>query len=298
MKSLMNKTALKLLAVIFENPLHEFKEIELIKKAKTGKGSSSEMINNLQKEKILTIKRAGKTKIIKLNLQNPSTLTLKILLDQEKLKNLPKVKQSAILFFKSQISNAELIILFGSSIDKTSTKKSDIDILVIGNINEINKARSKTEELFGEKLNIHSYTKIQLKNQIQDPFIQNILLRGVIIHGISLASELFSIINKKESGIERLLFLKERTKTAFRNYNNEDYKTAKEIIERTMEQIIFYLLSEKKIPYTSKINAKEQIKQLPENKSIQKINKSPLKQKINLIEYFILDILQNKILET
>ena len=76
-KTLGNKTAIKLLKELFKEPRHEFKEIELIKKAKTGKGSANTTINKLVEETILIEKRVGKTKIIYLNAKNEVVFILK-----------------------------------------------------------------------------------------------------------------------------------------------------------------------------------------------------------------------------
>lgn len=84
MAPLGTKTALKILKALLDDPLREFKEIELIKKAKTGKGSASTLINGLVKESILLEKRAGKTKLITLNLKSRDVFLLKNLFDQKK----------------------------------------------------------------------------------------------------------------------------------------------------------------------------------------------------------------------
>ena len=116
-----------------------------------------------------------------------------------------------------------------------------------------------------------------------------------MLYGYDLAIELFSSI-KKKGDLERLFFFNDRIKSALRNYLNKDYKTTKEILERTLEQMIYYLLSEKEIRYTSKKDAAELIKRLPEGVIIQKINKAPLKEKISLSEKFILDGLKSRII--
>lgn len=299
MKALGTKTTLKLLKVLVEDPLHEFKEIELIRKAKTGKGSASNLINELVKERILLEKRVGKAKIICLNIQSKAIFLLKNLFDQEKLNYLSESKlASALLFTNLSKEKSELLLIFGSCIAKTATEKSDIDILIVSNdLDKIEKERKKVEELFGERFNLHSYTKDGVKNKTKsDIFIQNALLKGVLLHGHDLAIELFSSI-KKEEDLERLLFFNDRIKSALRNYLNKDYKTVKEILERTLEQMVYYLLSEKGIGYASKKDAAESIKRLPEGILIQKISKASLKEKISLSERFILESLKNKIIK-
>ncbi len=299
MKALGTKTTLKLLNVLFEDIFHEFKEIELIKKAKTGKGSASNLINDLVKERIVLEKRIGKAKIICLNIQNKYVFLLKNLFDQEKMHYLSDSKLASVIWFVNNVKeNSELLLIFGSCIDKTATERSDIDIIIVSNnLDKVQKERKKIEELFGERFNLHCYTKEEIKNKLKsDVFIQNALLKGVLLHGYTLGRELLSSI-KGGKNLERLFFFNDRIKSALRNYLDKDYKAAKEILERTLEQMIYYLLSEKKIAYTSKKGANEAIKKLPEGMVIRKINKTSLKNGIILSEKFVLDILKSKILE-
>ena len=231
-------------------------------------------------------------------MQSRAIFLIKNLFDQEKLNYLSESKLASMLLFADLAKKrSELLLVFGSCIARTATEKSDIDILMVSNnLGKIEKERKKIEELFGERFNLHSYTKNEIKNKIKsDIFTQNALLNGVLLYGYDLAIELFSSI-KKKGDLERLFFFNDRIKSALRNYLNKDYKTTKEILERTLEQMIYYLLSEKEIRYTSKKDAAELIKRLPEGVIIQKINKAPLKEKISLSEKFILDGLKSRII--
>ena len=298
MLALGNKTALKLLRVLLDEPFHEFKEIELIGKAKTGKGSASNVIDHLIKKGILLEKRVGKAKIISLNVYSQHVFLLMGLFNLEKMANMPDAKQAAIMLLKDKVKkNVELLVVFGSCVDGTATEKSDIDILVVSNnINKAIKERKKIEELFGERFNLHSYTKNEIRKKIKtDIFIQNALLRGILIYGHDFGRYLFFI--KKEKDTDRLIFFNERIKSALRNYINKDHKAAAEIISKTLEQIAFYLLSERRISFTSKKNAQDLVMKLPEGKIFQKINRASLKDKINLSEKLVLDILKRGILE-
>jgi len=290
------KTSIKLLNVIFSEPLHEFKEIELIRKAKTGKGSASNIIKDMAKENVLLEKRIGKTNVLSLNLKNHYVFLLKNLFDGDKMLNMSDTRRAAIALFKDGIrENAQLVVIFGSCITTKATEKSDIDILVVSdNFSRIDKERKRAEELFGERFNLHQYTESEIMRKFkEDKFAQNALLNGILIYGYDLALELF--IGEKRN-LSRLLFLNERIKAALRNYANKDFETAKEVAEKTLEQLIFYLLSEKGVSYASKKDAKESVMKLKEGKIIQKINKSSLKNRVSLIENLLLNILKNKIL--
>src|SRR3989338_11529391 len=148
MQILGTKTGLKILKVVFENPLKEFKEIDLIKEAGTGKGSASDIINKLIKEKILIEKKVGKAKIVSLNMRNHSAFLIKELFDRTKLLVMGKNKLAALMLFSKEIKEfSDLVVVFGSSIAGTSTKESDIDVLIAcNNPNKLQESRKKIEE--------------------------------------------------------------------------------------------------------------------------------------------------------
>ncbi|MEK6867304.1 MAG: nucleotidyltransferase domain-containing protein, partial [Nanoarchaeota archaeon] len=157
MKALGSKTAIKILSIILENPLREFKEIELISSAKTGKGSGAAEINALVKENILLEKRQGRTKLLSLNMKSNTAFALKHLFSQNKIKNISFSKRSAIFFFKKEVKHhAHLMILFGSTLAGNAKEDSDIDIFIVPKeMKKIEMIRNNVEELLGEQFNLH-----------------------------------------------------------------------------------------------------------------------------------------------
>lgn len=301
MDSLGTRTAIRLLNVLFSDPLHSFKEIELIKRAKTGKGSASMVVRTLVKEKIVQEKRVGKTRVIMLNLKNPRTFFLKNIFDYEKLKHVPNNKQAAILLLKNEVKDKiDLLLVFGSSVAGTSNKKSDIDIIVVSDTLAIVEERKKVEDVFGERFNIHHFTKEEIKKTIKnDLFVQHALLTGILLTGYDLGFELYQSLSggEKMEKLQRLYFFHERMKAALRNYHQEDYKTAKDILEKLWEQIIFYMVSEKEIYYESKKDALQVVLRLPDGKVIHKILKSPLKKRLVMSETFVLNLFKQQMFE-
>ncbi|MDP2672217.1 MAG: nucleotidyltransferase domain-containing protein [Nanoarchaeota archaeon] len=291
MEILGTKTGLKILKILIENPLYEFKEIEIINKAGTGKGSASNAINSLIKRGIVKEKRIGKAKIISLNIHNNSSFLIKELFSQDKLSKMEEKRLASLILFSEEIKEfSDLIVVFGSSLAGTQHKESDIDVLIkSNNMNKIQTIRKRIEELFNIKFNLHMYKE-------KEEFTQNAVLNGALIHGFEDAKRIFSGI-KPKNDMDRLFFFKERINSIIRNYNNKDTKTSESIMESLLEQMIFYILSEKNIKYESKKDALKSIKDTKEGKTIEKILKSPFKTKINLTEDLIMSILTNKILE-
>jgi len=299
MNLLLSSTASKILQVLLENPFKKFKEIELVNTAKIGKGAGAERIKALFEEGIVLEQRVGKAKVISLNLRSPAFFFIKNIFDQQKVKRLSALRLAAILFFSQKVQPpASLLILFGSTAAGTATTQSDIDLLIAGkNIPVIETARSKTEELFGARLNLHVYALEEIYSKIkEDTFLQNVLLQGVIVKGYDTARDLFLVVAEKEKkNFQRLDYFGERIAAAKRNYAHHDYAATEEIINYLQEQLIFYILTEKKISYQSKKDAAEAIQKLPEGKVFSKV--AALNEKIDKLGLFLQEIVIRTIIE-
>jgi len=290
MQILGKKTSLEVLKILVENPLQEFKEIEIINKAGTGKGSTSDVVNSLIDKDIVKEKRIGKAKIISLNVHNNLSFLIKEIFSQDKLSKMEAKRLAALMLFSNEVREfSDLIVVFGSSLSGDYNEESDIDILIkSSNVDNLQKARKRTEELFNLRLNLHLYK--------EDEFTRSAFLNGALVHGFDIGKEIFSNLKPKEN-LERLFFFKERINSASRNYNNKDYKASESIMESLIEQMIFYLLSKDNIKYESRKDAVKLIKKIKGGTLIEKILEANLKSKINLTEKLIMSMLIGKILE-
>ncbi len=295
----LTKTAQKVFQVLIDAPLKEFKEIELINAAKTGKGATGKLIDNLIEDKILKARRAGKTKLVSLHLANPTVFSLKNLFALEKLRRLPKQRLAEVLLFNKEVrQSTSLLILFGSIAAGTAASASDIDLLVVSQqIPKVELARKKVEESLGMRLNLHLYDEPEIRNKLQkDSFLQNVLFQGIVLSGYDLAFELYCSLKEDKLNLDRIFYFQERVRAARRNYLQKDYASAKEIINHLKEQLIFYLLSDLKVPYESKKDAAQKIKKLPEAKKL--FRKVQLKEKIDILEAFVQQTLINQLVRT
>lgn len=296
MDLLGTRTAWELLKTLLKSPLQEWKEIDLIRAAGTGKGAASASLAKLAEQHVILKKKVGKATVYALNLKSTSTFFIKTLCDAEKINPLPIQRKAAIFHFKRSVQNSvNLLILFGSTAAGTATAESDIDLLIVSpSAAVVEKNRKETEELFGERLNIH-YAQLPDFITKKDMFLQNILLQGIVLHGYDLAKELFSSL-QPEQETERLFFFLSRLDAAGRNYQKKDHAAAEEIITKTVEQLTFYLLSVAKISYISKQDAFSAVAYQPQGKSIQKINKAALPEKIRLSKELVIQELQKTII--
>lgn len=154
------------------------KSIEsLIHEAKTGRNSSFNALNFLEKKGFVKIENFGNQKIVSLVKDNYS-MQFKYYLDSIEFKSLdPFVKLISFLFisFLQDKKKIKVASIFGSSIKDKDF--NDIDFLILGdNLNlddlkSLDKIKDKIERIFGVIINIH-----------KDKFEFSNFFKGVVIY--------------------------------------------------------------------------------------------------------------------
>ena len=293
------RTAIKILTCLLKNPQKEFKEIDLIKESSVGKGAGADAINRLYSLNILTIKRAGKTKIIQLNTLNPRTFAIRQLFDQHKFLSLPEAKISAILFFREKVyCISKAIILFGSVAAGTYDENSDMDLLVIiddeKEIDEIKKLTTEIYELIGESINVHFLDSHDAKNEFNtNELIRTALINGILIYGGDHVRELM----KPPDDLKELKFIKERINAALRNYTNKDYGSAQEIVIAVAQDMAFLVCKLEGIDALSRKDAISKIKKINKYKVLSEIDALKLENMLEVLEDIYIKIFNRKILK-
>ncbi|MCX9081469.1 MAG: nucleotidyltransferase domain-containing protein [Candidatus Methanoperedens sp.] len=291
------RTAIKILSCLMKHPQKEFKEIDLIKESKVGKGVGAAAINNFYLSNILTIKRAGKTKVIRLNALNPVTFAIRQLFDQYKFLQLPENKISAVLLFKKKaclISRS--IIIFGSLAAGTHDENSDIDLLVIiddkKKIDGIKKISDQIHELIGEYINIHFITSQEAKNEMNtNELIRTALIYGILVYGGDHVRELM----KPYDDINDLISIRERINAALRNYSNKDLESALESGNIAAEEMAFLACKLEGLDVYSRKDASSTIAKIKEYKALSEMEKLGMENMLEVLENIYLKIFQKKI---
>ena len=122
----------------------------------------------IQKMKeILIIEVVGKSKTIRLNIENPVVKAHLIVASDEEKKEFLK-KQLIIRKIISDLDTQDVIVLFGSYAKGKQTEKSDIDILVINKDGKKSVSFSKHELLYKKKINPIFITKKEFKKMLKD----------------------------------------------------------------------------------------------------------------------------------
>ncbi len=293
------RTALKILSCLLKNPQKEFKEIDLIKESNVGKGAGADAINRLYSLNVLTIKRAGKTKIIRLNTLNPRTFSLRQLFDQHKFLSLPETRITAVSLFREKVCHiSKAIILFGSLAAGTHDENSDIDLLVIINnekdIDEIKKHINEIHGLTGEYINVHFLSSNDAKNEFnKNELIRTALINGILVYGGDYARE----IMKPPDDLNELKFIKERINAALRNYANKDYESTQEIVFAVAEDMAFLVCELEGIDVLSRKDAISKIKKINEYKILSEMEKLKVENMLEVLEDIYIKIFNRKILK-
>ena len=298
-KILGTRTAIKIVSCLLKNPHKEFMEIYLIKESNVGKGAGADAINRLHSSNIVTIKRAGNTKIIRLNTLNPVTFAIRQLFDQYKFLTLPETRISAISLFKEKVcSRSKAIIVFGSLAAGTYDENSDIDLLVIidneKEIKEIKKCINEIHELLGEYINVHFLNSNQARNEFnKNELIRTALISGILVYGGDHVRE----IMKSPGDLKELSFIRERINAATRNYANKDHESTKEIVFSVVEDMAFLVCKLEGVDALSRKDALSKISKLNEYKVLSEMDKFNVGNMLEVMEDIYIKIFNRKILK-
>lgn len=162
----LDKSDLKVLTMIANNPFTEFYLRELSKELKISPSTTKKSLDKLKKYDMIKEKRKGNLRIISGNPEEILFKQFKILLNIEKVK--PIVEQ---------IMPAASIILFGSYAKGENSRESDIDFCVISN-----KKNLKIESSYDIQLiQLTPAGWVNLKKD--NPALAKAIGEGITMHG-------------------------------------------------------------------------------------------------------------------
>jgi predicted nucleotidyltransferase len=171
----------KILARFFEEPEKEFYVKELARDLKIGAGSASKICKELAGEGILECKAIGRALFYFLKNKDPFIQRLK-----------SSWFLQLIIGFRDCWEDEEMqsVALYGSRASGEFISKSDIDILIISNLNEkqIDKQLQKLRNKFQEKLSITIMTISEWRDlaKKKDRFYIEVLSNHILLYGSSL----------------------------------------------------------------------------------------------------------------
>lgn len=151
----------------------------IAKKNSLNQKTVSNILNSLEKENILRFEREGRNKIYFLNKENPLSKYFVQLIEIEKKAEFIQRNKKLEKMFNSllKISNG-ILIVFGSYAKGNNKKDSDLDLLIIGKIEEV----KDIEESFGIEINVVNFDKKKFDKK--DNFVKEVLENHIVLKGV------------------------------------------------------------------------------------------------------------------
>ena len=182
---LLNNNTLKVLSEFSSDYHKRIYGGEIAKRLKMNQKTVSNILNSLEANNILKYATEGKNKYYFLNKLNPQIAdSLKIVEIGRKnlfFEKYPKFKE---LFLELEKRTNGVLIIFGSYANFTSTEKSDLDVFILGNMEE----SEDLEDKYNLKINI--VRSIEKKFNKFDIFIKEVLKNHLILKGVEKFIEL------------------------------------------------------------------------------------------------------------
>ena len=167
-----SKTRQNILRLLFANPKNEFYLSEIAKKTKASVGNCQRELSKMVKLGILKSDRKTNLIFYSVNRQSPifdefSKIISKTIGLDEELRNLIK-----------KFPGIKFALIFGSYLRKDFSANSDIDLFLVGKINEtvLIKEIRLLESAVGREINYHLYSEEDFKSKLKvNSFLQNIV---------------------------------------------------------------------------------------------------------------------------
>ncbi len=171
--NILSKNKADLLGLFFTNPEKSFYIQEIGRIFNKKPGTFQRTLNNLISEGILTSEYKGNLRFIKVNKNYPIYNELKNII----FKTIGI--QGSIKQILKEIGNIKLAFIYGSYAKHKENVLSDVDLLIVGDVNEgtLIKELDNLEEKLKREINYKLYSYRNFKKEIKekDPFILSIL---------------------------------------------------------------------------------------------------------------------------
>lgn len=155
---MLTKKEMSIIELFRKDLLDSYSIREVMKKINTKSYNwTYKAVKKLEKERIISLKRKGKSELCSINLEEQGTFSLLAFLEETQSLNrkVPNVKKIIQLMPR----DFHILLITGSYVDNTFTRKSDLDIVVIIDKKEerkslLNKLQRKGELMIPE---LHPY---------------------------------------------------------------------------------------------------------------------------------------------
>ncbi len=178
MLNFLKNGAGEILKFFFQDPDKEHYFREIAKNLKKEPSHYQRYLDNLVKDEILLDERRGNMRFFRLNKKHPlyeeiRSMVSKTIGVESELKGLV-----------DKLDKVECAFIFGSIAKGTENSNSDVDLMLIGDINQdsLAAAVSSIEGKIAREINYHIYSRQEIVKKIKgkDSFISNILISPII----------------------------------------------------------------------------------------------------------------------
>ncbi len=168
----------KVLQFFFSHPYKEVYLRELSRKANISVFSAKQAVDELVKKKILAERKNGNMRYIKANMNSLFFKHLKIAFSIKDIED-----SGLITYLAENIPALSSIVLFGSMAKGEDDKKSDLDLLVIGQRKKIGLGRF--EKNLGREINavIMKWAEWREHAKNDKAFYRDVITNGIILYG-------------------------------------------------------------------------------------------------------------------
>jgi len=184
----INNIKLEIISLFRSNYFSQFHIREMAKLIGKSHVSLLPHLKSFEKDKILLSKNVGKSRVYSLNLENNQVREFLSFSEKKETLNLLNkeflIKKLYNEFFSLNLNGC--LILFGSYASLTHHKKSDIDILYVGELKESEKKNIKEfGKIYNEEIHMTSIALKQFKEQLskQGALIKEVLKNHIILYG-------------------------------------------------------------------------------------------------------------------
>lgn len=168
----------EILKLFFRDQEKEYYFREIAKKLNKEPSHYQKYLDNLVEDKILLDERRGNMRFFRLNKEHPLYEEIKSIISKTiGLEN--ELKELV-----DKLDNVECAFIFGSVAKGTENSNSDVDLMLVGNINQdsLTAAISSLEGKIAREINYHIYSSQEIVKKIEehDGFMTNIFLSPII----------------------------------------------------------------------------------------------------------------------
>ena len=168
----------EILKLFFRDQEKEYYFREIAKKLNKEPSHDQKYLDKLVEDKILLDERRGNMRFFRLNKEYPLYEEIKSIISKTiGLEN--ELKELV-----DKLDNVECAFIFGSVAKGTENSNSDVDLMLVGNINQdsLTTAISSLEGKIAREINYHIYSSQEIVKKIEehDGFMTNIFLSPII----------------------------------------------------------------------------------------------------------------------